>query len=163
MCGQRWAPRMDPTSGQQDSTLASRLDRHPARQPASQARQQPTTRGGAAAAENNENLLAGNCVLVVALHRTLPGYPVESFRQITFFCKIFHLKTKHKAQRVARERRERDREKDSAPKPQISESLLQRQHEKHSRKVLKSSCAVSLPLSLSLSLYLSLSLCLCLI
>lgn len=103
------------TAGQHTGQLA----RQTSSQTASQARQQPTTRGGAAAAENNENLLAGNCVLVVALHRTLPAYPVESFRQITFFCKIFHLKTKHKAQRVARER-----EKEYAPKPQISESLL---------------------------------------
>lgn len=48
---------------------------------------------------SSSSLSTGHC---------LPAYPVESFRQITFFCKIFHLKTKHKAQRVAKEK-ERER------------------------------------------------------
>lgn len=105
------------------------LARQTSSQTASQARQQPTTRGGTAAAENNENLLAGNCVLNVALHRTLPAYPVESFRQITFFCKIFHLKTKHKAQRVARER-----ERKSMPQSRKSPRASSRDNMKNIRE-----------------------------
>lgn len=67
---QEWTQQADNTT----TRLTTRLASQTGGQPANQARQQATTRG--AAAENNENLLAGNCVLSalflsLAHHRTL--------------------------------------------------------------------------------------------